>query len=252
MTRRALPFAIGILIGLTSVLLLVAQSFAATGKSRTAAKPSPAPKPVSAKEPVYLRISVPPDTTVYVQFKGTDMRMATTIPGLKTAKPVKVRQDRRLPANYTQFPEVTLPVPAKSLPAGWTGIAAELSAQQGPVDPRTRTPWWYVYGNLGPSCKDADGTVWTYLVRMAARAGDSPDTQTVFAVADPADLSLSVTAKPEGRQIGVGLAIASGQSQLYEIRKDGVSAEVAEVIVTDQDGKQVAAKRGPVNAFGFG
>lgn len=251
MTRRALPFAVGTLIGLTAIVLSAAQLLAATGKSAPAAKPPP-PRPASAKKPVYIRVSVPPDTTVYVQIQGTEMRMATTVPGLKAAKPVKARQDRRLPASYVQFPEAALPVPAEALPAGWTGITAELSAQEGPVDPRTRTPWWYVYGNLGPSCKDADGTVWTYLVRMAARAGDSPDTQTVFAVTDPADLSLSVTAKPQGKQIGAALDIASGQSQLYEIRKDGVSAEVAEVIVTDQDGKQVAAKRGPINAFGFG
>jgi hypothetical protein len=76
----------------------------------------------AAENPVYARIVVSPKCTVYVQFDGSEMRLATTAPGLKSAKAIKAR---RSSDQHASFAEVALPVAAQDMPTGLTKMTGQ-------------------------------------------------------------------------------------------------------------------------------
>jgi len=205
--------------------------------------------PVSAAEtPLYARIKVGPKTIVYLQFQGDQMRMATSVAALKTAKAVSPKQSA---PDVMIFPEVTLPVAAGALPQGLSKVKAMIALRRMPGGARSPGGLWYASGVVGPSRTDEKGALWTYWFQAGAPTATRPDSAQVWQVPELARLRLSVTAKVERRQLGVAVQVMAGTAAAYDIQKDGKSVE-AQVMVRDADGNGIASERGPLAKFGFG
>jgi hypothetical protein len=228
MTRRSLPWFLPV-VALAAALVLCAAPLAAA--------------------PAYSRIQVSPTTIVYAQFEQGQLRMATTVAGLKTARAVKAKQST---PDSVVFPEVSLPVSADALPAGCSKVRAVLYLRLLTTgDPSSRSRTWYAYGVVGPSRTDQEGALWTYWFTVGAPVGAQPEQAQVMQVPDPGDLKLSVVAKGQRREIGVGVRVMAWAAQVYDIQEGGQTAQV-HVLVRDADGNGIASERGPLSKFGFG
>jgi hypothetical protein len=206
-----------------------------------------APQPVCAdaasdSAPAYVRIGVPPKTTVYVEFRDTQMRLATTTAGLKTAPAVKAT---RASQNLWSFPEVSLPLSARALPAGWKKVRADLHLHLTNGKPESTC------ARLGVSRADARGALWTCWSSLAARVSTAPAKARLLQAREPAEIALRVTTKVQRREIGVVARVMAGKAELDDIDKDGKSV-AAQVTVRDAEGRVVTSKRGTLGDFGFG
>jgi len=207
----------------------------------------------AAEQPVYARIAVSPKTTVYIQFFGPKMRAATSVPGLKSAKIVDAKDlDRQgLSENdYAQFPEVTLPVPAKQLPAGFTKMTAQFDVMRSSGRRPSGVPESYVYGSIGLSKPDKAKANWTYTMSVSQEGAASPVDAKPIRVPAMSNLALDLTAKVAGKKVGAGLTLKAGALEVGDIRKNGKSAD-AEVRILDSSGKVVDSSKGPIGKFGF-
>jgi len=243
MTRRSLPWFLPVLRSeVASPLRRVAPVVALAAALVLFSAPL-------AAAPAYSRLQVSPTTIVYAQFELGQLRMATTVAGLKTAKAIKAKQST---PDSLVFPEVSLPVSADALPAGVSRVRAVLYLRLLTTgDPSTRSRTWYAYGVVGPSRADQDGALWTYWFNVGAPVGAQPEQAQVMRVPDPGDLKLSVVAKAQRQEIGVGVRVTAGAAELYDIQKSGQTAQMR-VLVRDADGNGIASERGPLSQFGFG
>ena len=228
MTRRSLPWFPPV-AALAAALILCADPLAAA--------------------PAYTRIRISPTTTVYAEFNRSLLRLATTVAGVKSATPLKAKQSAQ---DFLVFPEVSLPVAADALPAGCIKVRAILYLRLLPTGvPGSANRTWHAYGIVGPSRTDEEGALWTYWFRVEAPTGAKPEQAQVMQVPDPGGLRLTVVAKAQQREIGVGVRVMAGAAELYDIQKSG-HAPQAHVLVRDADGNGVASERGPLSKFGFG
>ncbi len=199
-----------------------------------------------AAEPqaLYVRISVSPKATVYVEFRDKEMRVAGSVEGLKDANPVKAT---KVQGNHTNFPEVGLPVSAEALAGKGAGLKATL------VLCRTERVRTRIHGSLGLCLKDEKKAEWTYSWSAGSQLGKTPDKAPLIQVADIKGLTLEVVAKPDAKRknIGIALRLKSGKLELSDVRKAGKSAE-ASVRLLDSDGKEVSSATGPLSKFAFG
>jgi hypothetical protein len=231
---------------------ILATLVALSGPARTATEetsPGAQPKPAPKVRGDYVRIRVSPKAVVYVQFSGGEMRMATTGAGLKTAKPVKAKHSS---SDYTQFPQVDLPVAADLLPTGFTKVTADLTYQRmtGGGWPFGRASSSFVFGTLGLSRKDSAGALWTYAMTYTARPDKSLVEAPEIKVAQLSPLHLEVIAKVARKRLGAGVHVWSGKVEVDDILKNGKPVQ-AQMRVLDTGGKIVASSKGPLGKFGF-
>ena len=218
--------------------------------------------PAAAATSQYLRINVTPQVTFYAQFsdnqlrlattvagldkakaiRDTQMRLATTVAGLKTAQTVKAT---RASQNMWSFPEVSLPLSARALPAGWKKVRADLHLHLTKGKPESTC------ARLGVSRADARGALWTCWSSLDARVSTAPAKARLLQAREPAKIALRVTTKVQRREIGVVARVMAGKAELDDIDKDGKSV-AAQVTVRDAKGRVVTSKRGTLGDFGFG
>jgi len=244
MNRSRLAPGLGSVVGLAAVLLLGAGTLPAAGS------------------PIYTRINIPPRTTVYVQFQGSEMRLATSVLGLKDAEPVSAT---RAGATFAVFPEVTLPLTADELPRGWSKVRAAIYLYAVQTGLRSETRIWHVSaavgpvltcpersrrsGVEGPSLSDTGGALWTYWFPVSAPTAAEPRSAPAWQIPNPTALRLTVmTHKARGR-VGVVVRLTAGTAEVYDVQKNGKSVEV-QVMVRDADGNGIASERGPLRKFG--
>ena len=241
--KRALCAVVAIL---ATLIALPGPTLTAAEQTSSSAQPKSAPK---AKGD-FVRIRVTPKAVVYVQFSKGEMRMATTGAGLTTAKPVKAKHSS---SDYTQFPDVALPVSAESLPAGFTKVTAELSFDRIPSGawPFSRARSSYVFGTLGLCQKDSAGALWTYAMQYNARPDRSLVEAPEIQVAQLSPLRFEVITKVTRKRVGAGVHVWSGKVEVDDILKNGKPAE-AQMRVLDSGGAAVATSKGPLSKFGFG
>lgn len=203
---------------------------------------------IAAETPLYARISVPAKTTIYAQFIGSDLRMATTVAGLERAKPIPAHESRD---SRLLFRQVILPLPAGSLPSGWAQVRANLYLFSPSGRQAGSTQGCMVLAELGVVRKGARGA-WTYVSRVNATASTTPTDAKVLQVPDVSRLRLKWTDKVSGGNLGIALQVMAGDTEISDIQNSGKSAEAMRVTVRDARGKVVATAAGPLAKFGFG
>ena len=197
----------------------------------------------------YLRIAVTPKVTVYAQFTDNQLRLATTVAGLDKAKAIRATQSR---FSFYEFSQVPLPVSASVLGKGWSGISATFDVL-GARGPDNQSRPHRVFTNIGLSRKDAAGAQWGYWRSVGdSQTGSSAAGAPAVAVPQMAALTLKVTARAKGRQLGIGAVVMAGKRELSDITKNGKSAETLRVTVRNERGTVVATTAGPLSKFGFG
>jgi hypothetical protein len=201
----------------------------------------------AAENPVYARIVVSPKCTVYVQFDGSEMRLATTAPGLKSAKAIKAR---RSSDQHASFAEVALPVAAQDMPTGLTKMTGQFDVMHFAGRRAAGQPESYVFGAIGLSKQDKVKATWTYTVVVSQEGGASPVEAKPVTIPDASKLRLNLTVKVAGQKVGPGLTLKAGALEVGEIRKNGKSMP-AQVRVLDSAGKAVGSSKGPLGQFGF-
>jgi hypothetical protein len=229
---------------------------------RAAVQPNEVRIATQPVQPVYARIAIPPKTTVYVEFRDRDMRTATSVAGLRTAKPVR---SGGLADGPLRFPWTVLPLEPKSLPEGYTEIRALLNLDQvlfsnrssaGESSTRPQTATWYVYGHVCPRRADRQKTTWTYWFRVGAQAGGTADTAPVLRVPDMTNPKVNVVAQADKRNLLIGVRATINNIELSDIRKTLGGKEYpyspVQVTVRDPAGTTVVTERGRLDKFGFG
>jgi len=200
----------------------------------------------AVQSPSYVRFQVSDKVTVYAQFQNDEMRMATSVEGLASAKPVKAQPSAQ--GRPAQFAATDLPLTAEMLPAGCTGIKTTLYL----ISIRT-AGGPYVTGTLNVSQKDANNSVWTYLTRVGARTGADAAKAPVVGVPAMDRATFEVVGKPnpQTNSIGVGVKVKVGNLLLAGIMKDGANAEI-QVRVVNKEGKEVSSAKLSLDKLGFG
>lgn len=233
--------------GMKPVLLLVLSLAAGLLLARTVAAQSTA---------AYLRVDVAPATTLYVKFQSAEMRMATNVKKLDRARPIRLYQ-----AGDTEieFPEVDLPVPPQTVPAGFSKLRGcfVVYAPSGAPTASEGRPTNYVYGHLAFSKKDKNGGTWKYLLKFRSKTGAVPETAPVVPVEAPKDIRLNLTAQSSGREIGIVVTARAGHwsatTRRWDIldflMPDGGGAPVR-VRVLDAKGKVVSSVSQAIGMFG--
>jgi len=199
----------------------------------------------------YLRLKLPPKTNIYVEISETELRMATTPAALKTAKVIKPKAREDGPP---EFPPTALPVPASALPAGFIGAQVAFSYYAMPdrrgADP-ANVSCGYSSGRLGLTRKDSKGVNWTYWIDINEEVKNSPVNAPVIQVPAPKKLLLRIDARPDGKQVGIGLKTMAVQAEVSNIQRNGKDME-AQIQLIDSAGKAVTTAKGPLSKFGFG
>ena len=184
----------------------------------------------------YARINLSDQSVVYLEFKAAELRAATSVEGLKTAKPVALRA----PSNQiTQSPEFTLPIPADQLPEGISAINGNFTRFENRIS-----------GRLGICRTDEQKVVWQCDVGVSSETGDNAGAAQAIQLPKLEKLELAVTGSPSNGKLGVGVRLAAGNNPVSGVRKDGKPVLV-QVRVTDAAGNEVGAKTGPLTDFGF-
>lgn len=233
--------------GLKPVLLLALSLAAGLLLARTVAAQSTA---------AYLRIDVAPTTTLYVKFQSAEVRMATTVKALTRAKPIRLYQAGDM---EIEFPEVDLPVPLQTVPAGFSklrGCFVVYAPSRGPATGEDR-PANYVYGHLAFPKKDKNGGTWKYLLKFRSKTGANPETAPVVPMEPPKEIKLNLTAQSNGREIGIIITATAGHwsatTRRWDIldflMPDGSGAPVR-VRVLDAKGKVVSSESQAIGMFG--
>jgi hypothetical protein len=198
--------------------------------------------------PTYVRIGFSNAAVVYVQMQGTEFRVAPTVEGLKTAKPILARQ---INGGRPQPTDVVLPFAQGALPEGVTSVTASLAAVQ--AQPRGGKSLQYLSGTVRSSRTDENKIEWSYEQRVAIQGGDKPEGAPVVLLAGAEKPTFVLNAKPtrSGGSLGVGVTLMAGKSSLTDVRKAGQPAEVS-LTITDSAGKVAASAKGALSKFALG
>ena len=194
--------------------------------------------------PVFVRIKLTRGS-LYVHFKGEEMRIATSVKELKEADPIvstKIAKSSR--GRYIYFPETTLPIPEKDLPSGATEITAEFILQESSL---------MVYGTLSLSLKDKNEVEWTYKWRISKKASKSPSSAAYIKLPELKKLSLGVVTQANSKQkrVAVGLRLKAGNTEMVGVYKDGAEVK-AHVGIINTKGEKIVSGNGPIGKYGFG
>jgi hypothetical protein len=186
--------------------------------------------------PAYVRINVSDKSAVYLEFERATLRAATSAGGLQTAEPVPLRA-----VNFQtpQSREFTLPIPADQLPEGIAAVKASFERFGSTVESR-----------LGFCRTDSQSAVWQCDVLVLSEAGDTAAAAKPIQLPNPTKLTLAIRTVPSYRTLGVGVRLMCGDNEVNAVSKDGTPMPV-QVTVTDAQGKEVRAKKGPLTDFGF-
>ncbi len=182
----------------------------------------------------YARIEVAPDKVVWVEMRGSQMRVAESKEGLANAKWEMGEEGEAL--------MVALPLGGKR-PSGWEGV--ETRFEGGPGSQQVR---WRL------SRKDEAGATWRYLVEGEQSLGSSADDSPLIKVPSLEKAHLTVEGQAHADKgkptVGVALRLTSGG---YEFRGvEGPSGgKQAQVRVLDEKGKVVAKRSGSLEDFGY-
>jgi len=209
----------------------------------------------STPEPEYVRIKVS-KRNVYVEFRGTEVRVAATAVDLETAKPVPARKPdtgRRTPEWISRsFPAVDLPVSGDQLPAGFVNAKAGFTYDRFRGGEDNELEQSSVDVKLGLSRTDKKGVRWTYWVTESAEPGKAPVSAPVINLPKLIKPTLKVTTESEGkRKVGVAIVAKSGELELSDITREGKSVQ-AHLRVLDRRNKAVVSEKGPLSKYGFG
>jgi hypothetical protein len=190
-----------------------------------------------AQEALYARIVVDPKTTVYVEFKGEELRMATSVEGLQKAPAVKERR-----GNTIRFPNSLLPLPNPASPGGfWARVQVGLEVSRDKA-----TGFYHV------NAEDSNRTNWDYTLKQEApvKLGNAPaGAPIIFTVPQPGKATLKITTRINENQVGIALTPMFGKSKIRirPERKPSVTLRI-----TDSAGKIIANEKGGLDKFGFG
>lgn len=197
----------------------------------------------------YLRVRVNPQTIIYAKFQNAEMRLASTVQGLKSARPIKMIQSY---PDEIEFPEVDLPIPAKAIPAGFHRLRTcfVTYAPSGSYSSDSNMVAGYTYGHFAFVRKDSSGKQWNYLVKMRSKTSPSPNSAPTVTVPVPQNLKLVVQAQPKGRMVGVGVKLMAGKAQLLDILKGSAGSEV-KVRIINSAGHVVGSRSATIENFGY-
>ena len=201
-----------------------------------------------AQEALYARIIVDPKTTVYVEFKGEEMRMATSVAGIEKAKVVKASRRRR---SAIILPEVEITASGARLPATWSSLKAKLTpiADNAAVGAKVSR----IAADFTLSCKDKSGAQWIYVVEApeSARLGLTADKAPIlFSLPELERASVKITTEIKDYQVGIAPSPMTGKSKINEIKRNGKQSQ-ASLRITDSAGKIIANEKGDLDKFGF-
>jgi len=198
--------------------------------------------------PLYLRIAVSPTSSVYIEFRNDEMRVAGAAKDLERAKPVKATAS----GSQYSFPEVELPVAKQELPAGFSKLTTTLKLFRfrSSLGFMPRQESVHAFGTLGLAREDSKGVLWTYCTQMSAQPAAAVERAPRISVPKLTPLTLSLVTKTTRRRIGAGLRVMSGTTEVDDILRDGKAPQV-QMRLLDNRGKVVASERGPLAKFGF-
>jgi len=189
----------------------------------------------------YARIEVGPDKVVWVEVRGSQMRVAETKERLASAKWEGTTWEGEV-GEEGQTPMVALPL-GGNRPSDWEAVEVQLQSQFGSQQARWRL-----------SRTDGAGETWRYLVEREERLGSSADESPLIKVPSLAKISLAVEGQArmqEGKPaVGVGLKLTSGGYQVTRVQQPERGAE-AQVRVLNDKGKVVAEQSGSLDDFGY-
>jgi hypothetical protein len=223
----------------------------------------------------YTRISVSPQTTIYVEFSNDEMRMADSVAGLKTATSIQAKSSQ---GEYVEFPEVALPLGAVNPRTGYTEVRTVLELEPAmigildqtvivdrdaiePAVTRTAdriigTPPRQVLGYLCPRWADQRKREWSYWFRVSAPAGMSLETAPMLRVPEMRDPKVDVVTQVDKQNLYIGVRLTVDSVELSDLRITRGGAErrpsAVGVIVRDAAGHLIARSRGRLDKFGFG
>jgi len=194
-------------------------------------------------KPGYVRVNVSDKSAVYLEFKTSEMRVAGSAEGLKTAKPLPLKGQggpfRGPGQSYRESPELELPIPADQLPEGVSVIKG--------------TFLWSgdrVWCTLRICRMDAQNAVWQCVDRdLSAEVGNNAGAAQAMQLPRMEKLALVVEGRPSAGMLGVGVHLMAGDHPV-RLFKDGQPVPV-QFRATDASGKEIAAKTGPLTDFAF-
>jgi hypothetical protein len=184
----------------------------------------------------YVRINVSDKTAVYLEFKNSELRAATSVEGLKTAEPIALRE---LGSQVAQSAEFMLPIPADQLPDGISAIKGTFTRIGNRIS-----------GQLGICRTDEHKAVWQCYVWIFSKTADNAGATQAVELPKLEKIALNVSGTPSNGKMGVGVWAMAANNQVSGLLKDG-KAILVQVSVKDASGKEVAAKTGPLSDFGF-
>jgi len=198
----------------------------------------------AAAKSVYLRVAFGANTTIYVQVRGPELRMATSPAGLQKAAQVRGKYEQR---SFLQFPSTAMPVPASALPAGCVEVRLNLYLHLSKQVPTS------AFVEIGQTHKDDKGSAWSYWVSEGGvDLGSAPARAPLVHAPEITGLRLDVITSAEGKSVGAGVRVRAGATEISDITKDGKPARVAQITITDAAGKTIGTKAGTLTDLGFG
>jgi hypothetical protein len=203
-------------------------------------------QPLVPSRPLYARINISPKLTLYARFYGTEIRSATTVGGLTSARPIAGHKQK---SGELAFPEIVVANPQPTQRQEPTAVRVRFGLV-GSV--RVGAGRAVAAGALFGLCRpDAQGSVWTCWFSLAVPLGNSLEHCRGLDLPDLADLKLDVVTKAEGRKVGVGVRVMAGDALVAGIHRDDKRVE-AHVVVRAPDGHIIVSESGPLSKFGFG
>ena len=227
---------------------------------------SVAARPAGAVEYGAVAVAGEEKPALYLEFKAKELRMAPTLEGLASAKPIKAAQMDSYEVGpgqvvvWYRFPETDLPISLKGVSRVRAAITLDRMRQTSARDtsggePRTGS-------GFGMECRvtkqGAGSADWTYTFYTRGSAGGENDPSANIATIPVLDdLKLTIETKIEGRKARIGLRpMVKGVERvkeeiaLREVLRNGKPAR-ASLEVTDDTGKVVHTQKGDLKKFGF-
>ena len=187
----------------------------------------------------YASIEIAPDKVMWVHFKRTRLRMASTADGLDGANWVEPEESEW---GYLQFPPIALPLQGER-PHAWQKIevAFDWCSNDCYVE------WWLTR-------EDENGVEWTYIGEEEVRTGKSPAATSSIRIPeqDNAKLEVETQTRIEAGEpeVGVALTLTLRRLELIDVQKEGESVQ-GHVRVLDSSGEVVGKEAGTLEDLGL-